>query len=348
MGGAGQMSKTIVYAGGFWSTNIGNAFYGLGCLHALSKACPDANIISAQNQPGYFWQINKANPKNAFDYLGCINAEYFVMSGPMIDKHFVSYWGESLIKIAERGAKLILLSVGCGSYDEQEKRIVRKFMKEIGLHAIITRDTYTYENYGDLAAHSHDGICFAFFVNDYFKPYGLDVKPYVVFNCDRMPEPIFVESVNNQSGLSLFGKEWQCKLKNIPEYIYKGIAFLNVDVNKPYQHSFSGYEIIRTRHAAQPSAAKKLFAAPNTLVSDVPDDYLNIYANAEAVLSDRVHACVPALAFGKPAMFFGNTPRSRLFDRVGLGDIRKRPVTISQDYLRAEKDDLLKFIGNII
>ena len=338
----------IVYAGGFWSTNIGNAFFDLGCLYAIKTACPEAEVIFTQEQPANFWQLKKTNPKNALDYIGDINADYLVVAGPMISKNFASFWQNTLEKTAERGTKLILLSAGCNSYDEEEKRRVHKFMKEIKPYAIITRDKYTYDNYGYLASNSYNGICCAFFVNDYFVPYKLDMKPYVVFNFDGISEPVFNKDKKNPGLFSLFGSEWRYKLNKKPRYIRKLSSYFEIFANKKYQNVFAKYQIIRTRHSTQPSMTKILYAAPNTLASDVPYDYLNLYANAEAVFSDRVHACVPSLAFGIPTMFYGNTPRSGIFDRVGLNDIRQRPATINQDYLRAEKTNLLKYFQEVM
>lgn len=55
--------------------------------------------------------------------------------------------------------------------------------------------------------------------------------------------------------------------------------------------------IIRTHHSPW-YAHRKYLKENNTLISECPDNYLNLYANAAVMYSDRVHACVAVLAFG--------------------------------------------------
>ena len=86
----------------------------------------------------------------------------------------------------------------------------------------------------------------------------------------------------------------------------------------------------------------------NDLISDFPDDYLNIYANCASTHSDRVHACVAALSFGKKAQYYSTSSRSLLFDRVGLSEIRGRPVYLDRDEIEFEKDNQIAFLRTIL
>ncbi|MCK4825468.1 polysaccharide pyruvyl transferase family protein, partial [bacterium] len=92
------------------------------------------------------------------------------------------------------------------------------------------------------------------------------------------------------------------------------------------------------------------FEQPNTIISDLPSDYLSLYAQVSTVYSDRVHACIPALAFGNQAMFFckNTPPRLRMFRRIGAPDILKMPVKLNMEQLRNEKEKQVKFIMSII
>ena len=53
---------------GYWSTNIGNAFFQLGAQYALEQALPGAHIFLIGDQPGY-WNVAQGNPANALDYV---------------------------------------------------------------------------------------------------------------------------------------------------------------------------------------------------------------------------------------------------------------------------------------
>lgn len=88
----------------------------------------------------------------------------------------------------------------------------------------------------------------------------------------------------------------------------------------------------------------KIYQHPNAVASDEPWTYFNVYANAELTLADRVHACVITLAYGKPAMLFTPSPRSALFERVGCGAIRERPVMLDAEYLEDERQKELAWL----
>ena len=58
-------------------------------------------------------------------------------------------------------------------------------------------------------------------------------------------------------------------------------------------------------------------------------DYLLLYRNASEVYSDRVHACIPTLAFGNKARLFSNSPRIALFENAKIPDVKgERLVSI--------------------
>ena len=83
------------------------------------------------------------------------------------------------------------------------------------------------------------------------------------------------------------------------------------------------------------------------LITDYPNDYLHLYANADVTHSDRVHACVSSLIFGKKAQYYDKSDRSYLFDRVGLSEIRNKPVELDMDFIEKEKQKQLEVIKEI-
>jgi hypothetical protein len=110
--------------------------------------------------------------------------------------------------------------------------------------------------------------------------------------------------------------------------------------------TIGGLAVLRPEHRTNPFVGWKVYRHPGTVVSDEPYTYLTTYANARLTLSDRVHACVAAVAYGRPAMLFAPTPRGSLFERVGLGDIRQRPVCLPENRRVRERDALLGFLRN--
>ena len=106
--------------------------------------------------------------------------------------------------------------------------------------------------------------------------------------------------------------------------------------------------IVRTHHAHYCDPPQKYLDNPNTLISDIPDDYLNLYANAEAVYTDRVHACVAALSFGTPCRLFYKTSRALLFDRVEARGIEKELTYPNTNKIEKEKKKQIKFLSDVL
>ena len=95
----------------------------------------------------------------------------------------------------------------------------------------------------------------------------------------------------------------------------------------------SGLNTIRTHHDMWGPLSKRYTSSKRCMVSDIPQDYLNLYANAKTTYSDRVHACVAALSFGNRAQLYGKTPRSELFTEVGAQEISVKTVKLDLDQL---------------
>ena len=200
--------------------------------------------------------------------------------------------------------------MGGSDYSKGEIDRFRKFFNEIKPYAFISRDEETFKNYEDLAEHSYNGIDCGFFLKDYFKPARLDLPRYIVLNFDNRPEP-------------------------------------NLD-----ELDFNDYELIIRTHHQSSSELEKIhkdyFDRPNTLISDQPDDYLNLYANTEATFSDRVHNCVATFSFGRPCRLYSKTQRALLFDRIGAGAIRTKLTYPDTKKIENEKRKQVKFLSDLI
>jgi hypothetical protein len=126
---------------------------------------------------------------------------------------------------------------------------------------------------------------------------------------------------------------------NLPKFVVKSFD----NMAEPEIHT--DLDVIRAHHDLWGPLPRKYVELRRCLVSDVPEDYLNLYSAAEITYSDRVHACVAALAFGNSAQLFGQTPRAQLFAEIGVADISTRPTmadtTLLND-LRVRQINLLK------
>jgi len=341
------MGKTrIALVGGFASTNIGNDFFTRSIEAVLSRISPDIEVIVTQNLPGYYWKEEGTNPKSSFNYIAHLDVDYLVLTGPLFDTNFPVLWRDTLTKLKEKGTKFIFFSGGSQKYDETEREQVGAFLKEVEPYALVSRDNPTYEAYKSYAQHSYDGIDFAFFVGDLFKPYPLAMEKYVILNFDTEPEPKFGGPSQYGNQMEFLGKTWSYDPRSRSR-IVKMISKRVGGLPEYYNDKFGEFPIIRPVNYINPANTKGLFKAPNTYVSELAFDYLNLLANAEGVLSSRVHSCIASLVFGKEVMLFSKTRRGQLFDRVGLANIRNKPVSIDQDYLGEEKSRMYAFIRGL-
>jgi len=133
---------------------------------------------------------------------------------------------------------------------------------------------------------------------------------------------------------------------NLPEYIV-----INFD-SSPEPHINSGGRlVIRTHHSCWPELCKPdFFSKPNTLISDLASDYLNLYAQAAVTYTDRVHAAIATLAFGRWARLYfkEGDKRIHMFQRLGIPEIYKMPVRLDLQRLNEEKENQIKFLRTIL
>jgi len=318
----------ILFFGGGWPTNIGNAFIDLGAMALLRSAFPSARIAFGSGLPRWFFRESietlrgrrksplarlRYGPTHLFDpSVGWENAlvpsaltdcDLVVYAGNAVTQRFVAQSGPTISALVERGIPVILLGVGAAEYTDDEQADYVAFLRRIRPVSVITRDTVTYDMLSPVAVSSYRGIDCGFFLPEAYRPFDLVLPEYVVLAFDDSPEP----------------------------EIDAGTAL-----------------IVRAHHAIWGIAPEDWLSHANTLISDVPEDYLALYANAGEVHSDRVHACVASLAYGKRARLYNETRRGFLFDVVGAGAIRDEAVSLDLGLLEQKKKALVSFLREVV
>ncbi|HCT46622.1 MAG: hypothetical protein CMJ35_10405 [Phycisphaerae bacterium] len=337
---------------GYWSTNIGNAFFQLGAVYALEKAYPGAHVFPIGDQPGY-WNTSAGNPPNAIDYAKHLDLDAIVILGPYVRPEMNSIVSDLIRTQHEKGAKIIVLAAGMMQYDPGTIELSRSLMKECPPHIFTSRDTETYNALGDLAEFAFDGVDVATFVSDLFPKVPTDLEPYIAVNFDQIPEPVistdpgFTGRVDRS--FTFEGKNWKVQQpKRRTELCYKHRAYIFLD---SLLGLYKGPEriderlVVRTDHRYNPFLMKKNYRASNIYSGDVPYSYLNIYANADLTISNRVHACVATVSYGNPAMLFTRSPRAYLLKRLGLDKIKDEPQSIDLAFLADEKAKLINWLS---
>lgn len=336
---------------GYWSTNIGNAFFQLGAVYALQQAYPSAHVFPIGDQAGY-WNTSAGNPPNSIDYAKHLDLDAVVILGPYVRPEMNGIVSDLIRTQHAKGAKIIVLAAGMMQYDPGTIELSRSLMSDCPPHIFTTRDTETYDALGDLAESAFDGVDVATFVSDLFPKVPSDLEPYIAVNFDQIPEPLISTDPNFTGRVDRSfehdGKSWSVQQpKRRTELCYKHRAYIFLDsllgLNKGPER-IDGKLVVRTDHRYNPFLMKKNYRASNIYSGDVPYSYLNIYANSDLTISNRVHACVATVSYGNPAMLFTRSPRAYLLKRLGLDKIKDQPQRVDLAFLADEKAKLIEWL----
>ncbi|WP_418791076.1 polysaccharide pyruvyl transferase family protein [Phosphitispora sp. TUW77] len=337
----------ILYYGSCWPTNIGNAFVNLGTVNAIKRALGETADIYHFGGLSSFLFRKHNYPENNLNIADFTDFEYVIIGGMTQCTANFEAAEYILKKFVKNGTKIIISGGGAEKYDDDEVEAVRSWMKKLPIYAFASRDTYSYEKYADLAGYSFDGIDSAFFISDDFKPLPLNLE-FNVVNFDILDEPTLINVCGKDNITEIRNRKIGDVLSNARTKLKKVLK--GKVTAYPTTLDMEGRKVFRTHHAPWPTETpEKQFVRKNTTISDLPSDYLMLYAQAKTVYSDRIHACIATLAFGNKAMLFGeNVPRLRMFERVGVGDIIKKPVKMDMKHLEILKEKQVQFFRDVI
>jgi hypothetical protein len=319
--------KQIFYFGHCWADNVGNAFIDYGINYSLKEALKDydVQINNISNmQPYNDYKFNQKFPynilsggrkktENVFDLRMHTKPDLVVLGGSLFDVFWCNVHSRFLNWLIEKQYPVLVLGGGGGNnYSQEELDFVSSYWKKINFIGYIARDEKAYSNFGKFAKVAYSGIDNAFFLNNAFTPAKLEIEPYVANTFDLT----YPREVNDGS-------------KKIIKISHR---LLDVDSFRLFlKKRFKAFKTVSTYD----------------YVSDYPEDYLNLYANADVTHSDRVHACVATLIFGGKTQYYDKSDRSYLFDRVNLSEIRNKPVRLDMDLINTEKEKQLEAIRKI-
>lgn len=322
------MTKRILHYGGLWVSNIGNSFIDIGCKQSLLKATSNAEIYFCTESP--YWAfahrpITYVNDK----FLDIITRRIHNIVTRHVSRPKIYH--ENLFNhvkhlhvdyLAIPGARLTKRDITL--HGEKLRKISNKGVKII-----------------------FNGISGSTYKDDEVqavRKFLEDLRPYGFISRDETAYKLYADTAEH----SYRGIDCAFFLKDAfnPAPIELDYVVHNFD-KKPRRLPDTGKMIVNTHHSIG-KAFYNHFEAPNTLISDVPDDYLHIYANCSEMHSDRVHACLPTLVFGKPARLYTDTPRSGLFEEVKIKDITKKLVYADLNKIEKAKKAHVEFLTEII
>lgn len=319
----------IVYYNSGWPINVGNAFIDMGATYQIRQAVPNAELFTASEMPRWFCWVNNIDQSRALDVAELIETDFLVVAGMTLCDEFIAVQGPVLKKMAKRGVKIIFLGASLYLYTKEEIDNFKKFMAEIKPYGFMSRDRESFAQFKDLCPRSYDGIDCAFFVREAFKPAKLLQKDFVVYNFDAMDEP----AIDNQ-GKKIFRTQHAC-FEVTPN---------SFDRSRKTYFFKNKWPFIERNN----EAVRKYYSRPDMMISDLPEDYLHLFANTHATYSDRVHACIPTLSFGNWARLYTESSRALLFDRAGVADVKDKLVKLDQEKISVEKKAQIEFLRELL
>ena len=317
--------------------NIGDAFYQTALQTMVTRAFPDDEVFAFDGPISRAFRP-RGFKANAYDVRPAVDADHFIFSGPILGSNFPDLYGPLIQAIVESGRTYSLLSVHAYSEAAELDRL-RDFLKAFPPRAVETRDRVTFEKIRGLADCQKDGVCFAFFVRCIpgVPAYSADER-YICLSFHSAPEPR-IRFGNPDAGF--FDAGIDLAGDGPPLLPWKFGRHLDFAARRP--KALAGRKLVRPVHSFYPSP-HLTFSRPNSYISYNPANFLSIYRNCEGVITDRVHAGVAALSFGKPALVSRLDGRYALFEKVPLernGDVvRLAPAAL--DDIFAEHMDWLR------
>ncbi|MCP4991058.1 MAG: polysaccharide pyruvyl transferase family protein [Colwellia sp.] len=319
----------VLYYGGCWQTNIGNAFLDYGSLYAINEAAPEAEVFFASELSRWFYMVNGYNMEPAVDLARFADIDYVVISGMVLYDDFLRLEAPVIKELSDRGVKIVLSGCAGDNLGEQEVGNLKRFIETINVVGFISRDADCYDIYKDCFPKSMNGLDWAFFLKDAFKPMPLTLKDFIVFSFRHIDEPEI-----DTEGKRIIRADHECY--NFFKSPLRGVVFSK---RWPFI-KMSDYEPVNKKALTN-----------NSLISNLPDDYLNLYANAYATYSDRIHASIATLSFGNYARLYSTSQigkRIALLERVEVPDITKKLVKLDQQKISVIKQEQIDFLRSIL
>lgn len=300
-----------MYAGS-WPQNIGNAFFDFGAEAIIKLAFPKSKIYRTGG--AVHWMFNNSSPFRNGN-LGKVSRRIFPNWNPQ---------NKNSIEIGEIAKLDILIFAGMSlsiefvqnngaTLLEANKRGVSILGLGVGASAFSKKEAEVFAKFFNKLENS------ALITRD-SKSYDLFAKR--------------IDKIELGIDCAFFLPEYFSP----PEVVITPYSVATFDFIKIPKFLLNRRDVYFSHHDLWGRLPRKYIKKARTLISDVPEDYLTLYANCETTYSDRVHACVASLAFGNKAQLFSETPRKALFSGVGIDDITKEPVMLDKEKILIQKN----------
>jgi hypothetical protein len=349
-----KMTKIILF-NTYWPLNIGNAFVDLGAMQSIHQALDKSIIYIVSDYPPIMFKEKFRSPLGKIAEKMYRNPNIKRLNQRLIDVKIKTFKKDRLLKNDKNRLESHCFNLGefiranyaifsgmvlWDSFIKQHKSTFLALKKK-GTKIILNGVGGPFYSENEVAV-----------VSQFLK----EVRPYALISRDEKAFKYYgdlAEHSYNGIDCAFFINDHYAPPKlDIPNYI-----ILNFDKLPEPKVNLTDKLVVRVHHYSSSetySMPKKYFIRPNTVVSDSPYDYLTLYANASAIFSDRVHACVVTLSYGRPAKLFVRNDdveifnRMLLFKKIGAHTINDRLTYPDIKRIEKEKEKQIRFLHEVL
>jgi len=301
----------ILYYNNCWFDNVGEAFIDIGCMHLIRQIFHDPQLVCVSNMNKWYMDAVcrrekipylSQNAGKRFHMLDHYKGDYLILAGMFGSDAFLrSPNSEEIVKLVEKGTKIIFLGLGQSSYSEEETDNFKRYLEKLKPIVVMTRDNDTYEHFKDCCP-SVKGLDCAFWINEVYDPRNAYSEKYNVIAYNRSQEPEELKSISH--AVHAWHMNWHmtsCDFKD------------------------------------------------NFFMSDTPYDYLTLYANADRVYTDLVHATIASLQYERHVKFNRVDNRGAAIDALEKIQVDDNDFCfIKNEDLKAQTDEIENSLLNYI
>lgn len=332
---------SVLYLQSEWTKNIGNRFIDLGGLEKLEQA--NVNTIrtstAAQNlinRDSFVKSIAKKIPQPIFNQIRPLIYKYATRLTNLGEREFED--------VTEDMSKTVHMPT---LVDEKYDYIAFSGMRmSIPSLTLVTTTLEQLAGDADIILLGVGGSTYSSKEETWVRNWLIEHEPAIMTTRDPQTYEKYNELVPNvHNGID---NAFFLGDAHNPQQLNGEFHALNFDrLNEP-QINISEEKIIRTGHRVR-EVPRRYYKRKRLLMSSFPEEYLDIYANAKTVHTDRLHAFIPSLAFGTPASYHLNSPKNVMFERFGLDPRELSEVTEPPtERINKLKDEEISFLRNAI
>ena len=303
---------------GCWAANIGNAFLDIGSRYQFETLFPQLDFCAVGGHNTWAFDyfsnklLKKVNSSNRLNLSNFItpDTKIVLFTGMVLTKGFISRYGEFLSHLSESGIFLLFNGAGLREYTIDEASYVTNALKNMSRYHVLTRDRKSYELL------KGSGLAH---ISD-----GIDAAWFIADalkakKLDKLRDAVAI-NIDNKANRKLLER-----------------------LHKEYVHA------VHLHHSVFHSPSWQL-KYPQTMISDQVEDYLNVYANVQSVMTDRIHTAISSICYETEVALHTNSDRVEMFRRVGCEIDRNslEPVRVDREQLKLQKHLHLGILKEVI